>query len=65
VPTAIHPALPATVHRNRSAFCVNRIDFPSRENASTAAPTAITATRRGKSAFRAQLDVPPVAATLA
>lgn len=64
VPTAIHPVLPATAHRNRNAFCVNRIDFLLRENASTAASMVIMAIRREASAFHAQLDVPPVAATL-
>lgn len=63
VQTVTHRAPPATVRRSLSAFCVNQIDFRSRANVSTAVRMVITAIRKGKSAFHARLDVPPVAAT--
>jgi hypothetical protein len=64
-PIVIHRALRATVHRSRSASPASQIDSHWKANVSTAARTAITAIRSGKSACHVPRDVPPVAATSA
>lgn len=53
---------PAMALRNHSASYVGRIALRWRESVLTAARTAITVIRSGKSAWPAQLVVPPVAA---